>query len=58
MDDTQVCRCYNVSKKEITDGISSCGYATVAEIQDALGAGTICGRCIPEIRSILASGEQ
>jgi len=58
MDDSQVCRCYSVSKKEIADAISACGYATVAEIQDALGAGTICGRCISEIRSILASGEQ
>jgi len=55
MNDIQVCRCYNVSNKEITDAICSCGYATVAEIQDALGAGTMCGRCIPEIRSILAS---
>jgi assimilatory nitrate reductase catalytic subunit len=58
MDDVQVCRCYLVTQKEITDAISSCGYATVTEIQDALGAGTMCGRCIPEIRGILASTEK
>lgn len=55
MEDIQICRCNNVSKDEITDAISAHGYSTVSEIQNALDAGVICGRCIPKIQEILAS---
>ncbi len=58
MEDLEICHCNNVSKDDITDAICQHGYATVAEIQKALNAGIICGRCIPEIRNILAKQNQ
>ncbi|MDP4202641.1 MAG: (2Fe-2S)-binding protein [Bacteroidota bacterium] len=58
MEDTEICHCNNVSKNEITDAICQHEYSTVAEIQKALNAGIICGRCIPEIRDILAQQNQ
>ncbi|GAT61621.1 (2Fe-2S)-binding protein [Paludibacter jiangxiensis] len=58
MEDTEICHCNNVSKNEITNAICQHGYTSVAEIQNKLKAGIICGRCIPEIRDILAKQNQ
>lgn len=58
MEDIEICHCNNVSQNEITDAIYQHGYTSVAEIQKALDAGIICGRCIPEIRDILATQNQ
>jgi nitrite reductase (NADH) large subunit len=55
MEDQEICHCNNISKNEITDAICQHRYTSVAEIQKALKAGIICGRCIPEIRGILAT---
>jgi len=49
-----VCSCYNVGVNTILHAIETQGLATVEAIGAALGAGSNCGSCRPEIRSLLA----
>lgn len=55
MEDKTICFCKCVTQEEIETAIQAKGYATVNEIQNNLRAGTICGRCIPGIKDILAA---
>ncbi len=49
-----VCACYNVGEKTILDAIQSQGLKSVEDVGRCLKAGTNCGSCVPEIRSLLA----
>lgn len=49
-----ICHCQQVDYISIRKAMIG-GARTVKEIQEMTGAGTGCGRCIPEIEKILAS---
>jgi len=49
-----VCSCYNVGVNTILHAIETQNLATVEAIGAALGAGSNCGSCRPEIRALLA----
>ena len=48
-----ICNCMDVDYLTIKEAIAN-GATTVEEIQEATGAGTACGGCIPDIEAILA----
>ncbi len=48
-----VCACYSVGEKTILDAIQSQGLKSVEAVGQCLKAGTNCGSCVPEIRSLL-----
>lgn len=48
-----ICTCYQVGRSAILDAVASKHLSSVEEIGRALGAGTNCGSCIPELRDIL-----
>lgn len=48
-----VCVCKAVSDKAINRAIDG-GACSVRDLKNELGAGTNCGRCIPEMRRMLA----
>lgn len=50
--DEIVCNCMGVTAGEIQDAIEA-GARTVEEIQEATGAGTVCGGCVGEIQQML-----
>lgn len=52
--DRIICKCKNVSYIDIRKAMIN-GARTVEEIKEITGAGTGCGRCVPEIEAILAS---
>ena len=49
-----VCACFGVGEAAIRDAIHAGNLASTAEIGAALGAGTNCGSCIPELKRLLA----
>ena len=49
-----ICACYRVGLGAIRDAIASTAAASTEEIGAALRAGTKCGTCLPELRSIIA----
>jgi assimilatory nitrate reductase catalytic subunit len=48
-----ICACFGVGLPAIREAISKGGATTVAEIGQKLRAGTNCGSCIPELRTII-----
>lgn len=54
MTDKIICKCKNVSYIDIRKAMIN-GARTVDEIKEITGAGTGCGRCVPEIEAILSS---
>lgn len=48
-----VCACFNVGEKTIRKAIQEQGLKTVEAIGHCLQAGTNCGSCVPELRSLL-----
>jgi assimilatory nitrate reductase catalytic subunit len=50
----QVCACFDIGLEAIRDAIRSSAAAGVDDIGRALRAGTKCGTCLPELRSIVA----
>ncbi|SDX44936.1 assimilatory nitrate reductase (NADH) alpha subunit apoprotein [Albimonas donghaensis] len=48
-----VCACYEVGVNAITAAIAAQGLADVAAVGAALGAGTNCGSCRPELQALL-----
>jgi assimilatory nitrate reductase catalytic subunit len=50
-----VCACFNVGVNQVAKAVAS-GCATVEEIGATLRAGTNCGSCRSEIRTIIAEG--
>ncbi|MFW6198042.1 MAG: molybdopterin-dependent oxidoreductase, partial [Myxococcota bacterium] len=49
-----VCSCYGVGRHVLTRAIQQHQLASPEEIGTALGAGTQCGSCVPELRALLA----
>jgi assimilatory nitrate reductase catalytic subunit len=49
-----VCACLNIGLNTICDAISTGGLTTVTAIGAALGAGTNCGSCRPELAALLS----
>ncbi len=52
-----VCLCNFIEEKEIV-GILKKGAISTKDIHNVTGAGTSCGRCIPEIDQIVAAWEK
>jgi assimilatory nitrate reductase catalytic subunit len=50
-----VCSCFRVGSGTLRDAIEKHGLTTPEQIGARLKAGTNCGSCLPEIRSLLAS---
>ena len=50
-----VCSCFRVGRITITEAIAKHGLATAADVGRRLQAGTNCGSCLPEIRTLLAT---
>jgi assimilatory nitrate reductase catalytic subunit len=48
-----VCACFAVGRTTIVEAVQSRQLASVAEISQALRAGTNCGSCLPELAAIL-----
>ena len=53
-----VCHCNGVSEKEIVNVIKRKEATKLEHIQKLTGAGTGCGRCIPEIDRIIKNNKQ
>lgn len=47
-----VCYCQNVTNGMIKDAVDA-GAGTVEEVQEATGAGTVCGSCIDDIQHLV-----
>jgi nitrite reductase (NADH) large subunit len=52
--DAQVCSCQGVTKDTICAAIRDCSLTEVAGIKAATGAGTVCGSCVPTLKTLLA----
>lgn len=50
-----LCACLNVGLNTIIDAIEGKGLMTVQALGEALGAGTDCGSCKPELAALLAT---
>lgn len=50
--DEIVCTCLGVTGKMIKDAVDA-GAGTVEEVQDATGAGTVCGSCLDEVSRLV-----
>lgn len=50
--DKIVCNCMGVTAGAIKDAIEA-GAGSIEEIQEATGAGTVCGGCLDEVQEIL-----
>ena len=49
-----ICVCFNVGLSAISEAIKDGGIKSVADLGRTLRAGTNCGSCIPELRTIIA----
>jgi|InofroStandDraft_1065614.scaffolds.fasta_scaffold23085_2 NAD(P)H-nitrite reductase large subunit len=54
--DEIVCNCMGITAGEIREAIEK-GAKTVEDIQEATGAGTVCGGCISDIEKLLKEKE-
>ena len=52
-----VCSCFSVGRNTIIDAIVDGGLQTVEEIGETLQAGTNCGSCVPELKTLLNLGK-
>lgn len=50
--DKIVCNCLNITNGMIKDAIDA-GASTLEEVQEATGAGTICGACIEDVQHLV-----
>ncbi|MGH8456107.1 MAG: molybdopterin-dependent oxidoreductase, partial [Stenotrophobium sp.] len=50
-----VCSCYGVGRNVITDAIRKRKLKTAGEVTACLKAGSNCGSCVPEIKSLIAA---
>lgn len=50
--DKIVCNCMGVTNAMIKEAVDA-GAKTVAEVQDATGAGTVCGACLEDIQHLV-----
>ena len=52
-EDTLVCVCMEVYKKEVANAIKNKGLNTIEEVAKAIGIGTACTECRTKINDIL-----
>lgn len=52
--DKVVCSCLNVTNGMIQDAVND-GANTLEEVQEATGAGTVCGVCLEDIENLVKS---
>lgn len=50
--DEIICNCMSVTSGMIKDAVDA-GASTLEEVQDATGAGTVCGGCVEEVRLLV-----
>lgn len=50
--DKIVCNCQNVTNGMIKEAVEA-GATTLEEVQEATGAGTVCGACIEDVQHLL-----
>lgn len=53
-----VCACFGVGRNTILEAIEQQGLSSAEEIGNCLKAGTNCGSCIPELKSLLALSQK
>ena len=51
---TQICSCRGVDKGSICSAITECALSDVAGIKAQTGAGTVCGSCVPMLKTLLS----
>ena len=56
--DRPVCNCFNVGRAQILAAVADQGLASVEAIGRALGAGTQCGSCRPELALLLKESQR
>ncbi len=47
-----VCNCMNVTNGMIKEAVDA-GATTLEEVQEATGAGTVCGACIEDVQHLV-----
>jgi nitrite reductase (NADH) large subunit len=47
-----LCSCHRVSDREIVDHVEA-GACSLSAVQEACGAGTRCGGCVPSIEDVV-----
>ncbi len=47
-----VCNCMNVTSGRIKEAVDS-GASTLEEVQEATGAGTVCGACLEDVQRLV-----
>lgn len=47
-----VCYCMNITKGAIKEAVDSVSH-TLEEVQEATGAGTVCGACLDDIKQVI-----
>lgn len=47
-----ICSCLGVTNGMVKDAIDS-GADTLEEVQDATGAGTVCGACLDDVQQLV-----
>ena len=47
-----VCNCLGITNGQIKDAVKN-GARTLEEVQDATGAGTICGACVEDVQHLV-----
>lgn len=50
--DKIVCNCMNVTNGMIKDAVDA-GASTLEEVQEATGAGTVCGTCLEDVQRLV-----
>lgn len=50
--DKIVCNCMSITNGMIKDAVDG-GASTLEEVQDATGAGTVCGACLDDVRRLV-----
>ena len=51
-DDTQICSCHNVTKRDVVNSIKDGTCSSIGEVKTCTKAGTGCGGCMPLVESI------
>ena len=54
-DDTQICSCHNVTKKDVVDVVKGGSCKSLGDVKSCTKAGTGCGGCMPLVTSIFNS---
>ena len=47
-----VCNCMNITNGMIKEAVDA-GASTLEEVQEATGAGTICGACVEDVEHLI-----